>query len=395
MADSRFADAERELRACLQQAPDSVEANCDDGAAAQHAKGVAGKPPSTWPNCCGWDASRSRILILLGSLQESYEDTAVIDTAHVSISGRSAAGRRTGPHRSCAVNKVREAQELLQKVAGQVSRTSRSPGAAGPTAARSETGERVPALASGACRPAAQAHPEVWFTRATWAERHDQLQAAARCYWETLRRAPHHRIANYNLGVVLQAVGSTRGRRAVPAALPGHCRIWRRRSSPCSRDGPNVEAMQRAAQLTEAQGRLWEAWGWQTAVLSIAPGHRKPPPRATACAHGSTKTSRRWSSRARRPPSRWISATIRCRTFRAPAADAPAGRPPGITPVNFVDQAAEIGIEFRYFDSWVAAGRELMLLENPGGGVAILDYDNDGWPDMYLTQCCRWPVDLE
>ena len=61
--------------------------------------------------------------------------------------------------------------------------------------------------------------------------------------------------------------------------------------------------------------------------------------------------------------------------------------------MNFVDQAHDAGIDFRYFDSWVAAGRELMLLENPGGGIAILDYDNDGWPDIYFTQCCRWPVD--
>ena len=36
--------------------------------------------------------------------------------------------------------------------------------------------------------------------------------------------------------------------------------------------------MRRAAQLTEELGRLWEAWGWQIAILSVESGQ----PEATA-----------------------------------------------------------------------------------------------------------------
>ena len=60
MAESRFADAERELRAGLEQEPDNVDANvmlshCSTPRA------PLGSIRRTWPDCCGWDGSRSRI----------------------------------------------------------------------------------------------------------------------------------------------------------------------------------------------------------------------------------------------------------------------------------------------------------------------------------------------
>ncbi len=75
-------------------------------------------------------------------------------------------------------------------------------------------------------------------------------------------------------------------------------------------------------------------------------------------------------------------------TEQRPPEDVPrAGR------VDFPDVAGDLGIQFTYFDSAVAAQREIMLHETIGGGVAVLDYDADGWPDLFFTQCGQWPPD--
>jgi hypothetical protein len=67
--------------------------------------------------------------------------------------------------------------------------------------------------------------------------------------------------------------------------------------------------------------------------------------------------------------------------------DAPAKRPPppspqSPSPVTFADVTAQSGVNFKHAASPTA---QKYLLETMGGGVALLDYDNDGRLDIYFT----------
>jgi len=70
-------------------------------------------------------------------------------------------------------------------------------------------------------------------------------------------------------------------------------------------------------------------------------------------------------------------------TQRAPRSSPKARTNLPIPRVNFEDVAAAAGLNFRN----VAGDRteKLYILEATGGGVAIFDYDNDGWPDIFLV----------
>jgi hypothetical protein len=69
-----------------------------------------------------------------------------------------------------------------------------------------------------------------------------------------------------------------------------------------------------------------------------------------------------------------------------PATAAAAQRPSG--PITFSDVAAQAGIRFHHNNG--AFGQKY-LPETMGSGVCVIDYDNDGWPDLFFVNGTDWP----
>jgi hypothetical protein len=61
-------------------------------------------------------------------------------------------------------------------------------------------------------------------------------------------------------------------------------------------------------------------------------------------------------------------------------------RPSG--PIEFLDVTAQAGIHFKHNSG--AFGKKY-LPETMGSGVCFLDYDNDGWQDIFLVNSMDWP----
>ena len=61
--------------------------------------------------------------------------------------------------------------------------------------------------------------------------------------------------------------------------------------------------------------------------------------------------------------------------------------------VRFVDVAADAGIHFEYYNGTTASTGLVHILQATGGGIGVIDYDQDGWPDLYFAQSGAFPVD--
>ena len=60
--------------------------------------------------------------------------------------------------------------------------------------------------------------------------------------------------------------------------------------------------------------------------------------------------------------------------------------------VKFADVTKASGVDFTHVNG--ATGKKL-LPETMGSGVAVIDYDRDGWPDLFFVNSCPWPGDPE
>jgi enediyne biosynthesis protein E4 len=69
-------------------------------------------------------------------------------------------------------------------------------------------------------------------------------------------------------------------------------------------------------------------------------------------------------------------------SFQGKAATRPSG------PIQFADVTAQAGIRFKHNSG--AFGKKF-LPETMGGGVCVLDYDNDGWQDILFVNSMDWP----
>src|SRR5437879_7592988 len=71
----------------------------------------------------------------------------------------------------------------------------------------------------------------------------------------------------------------------------------------------------------------------------------------------------------------------------SPVTPSTESRPPALKPTPglawFVDVTAASGIDFQYFDSTTSMH---YMMENMGSGVGWIDYNNDGWPDLFCVQ---------
>ena len=135
------------------------------------------------------------------------------------------------------------------------------------------------------------------------------------------------------------------------------------------------------ARLAETLGRRFEAIGFLTWMTRRRPRRpRRPDSPGPHCTAAKRRPARRGSTLAQ----------LLASEPRRGEADRPPATAEPVDPAapQFRDDAQAAGLSFVYENGESSLHQ---LPEFAGGGVGLIDYDGDGWLDVYLVQGGRFP----
>lgn len=232
---------------------------------------------------------------------------------------------------------------------------------------------------------AADESAAIWFARGEMAEQLGQTAAACRCFWEATRRDAAHQRAHYRLGQLL--AGVNRAGAAKDFAQRGADLQQLVLAVKAYSLDYNLSAAARIVPICLSCGLQWEAQGWAALarsknikIAAVTPGASSP---RVARTHD---LARRWKLDDLPLPI-WPSAS----QPQSPNSEAIASS--GEQTIHFEDQAEQAGLNFRFVSGDDPEKPGMRTFEFTGGGVGVIDFDMDGWPDLYLTQGGEWPLD--
>ncbi|MDG2131095.1 MAG: FG-GAP-like repeat-containing protein [Fuerstiella sp.] len=231
----------------------------------------------------------------------------------------------------------------------------------------------------------ADEHPTIWFIRGVRARQRGELRVAARCFYETLIQSPNHRRAVYQLGQVLVKLELSSGDELAARSRQLY-ELTRSMNDVVEGDGTDPSVLRHVVDLLQDTGRILEARAW------------------ALYADRSTGSSE-WRGLITRlnaritpdtPPVlapmnlalRFELSDFPAEGTRSPAsnADVASDAHGGI---RFVEGTSG-GIEFEYNNGPDKSTKGVRMFEQNGGGVAVVDFDMDSWPDLYFPQGVEW-----
>lgn len=257
-------------------------------------------------------------------------------------------------------------------------------------------------------------NPDIWIVRGVRARSRESSRVAARCFWESVRRAPNHRRGNYQLGQVLIALGETSGHDF--AGRSGKLfELTQAMSMVQHTKAHDDAAVKRVTELMEEGSRIWEAWAWAAWAAQAFPLATWPATTVARLSPLLDDNTPQMLDSANLALRYDLSSFPNYQELLHHAGHDTGGGSGGLrqSSIRFKEERAA-GIDFVYINGSDPLTSEHLrdesqksesriekrgrsriqnrtrIFEMNGGGVAVLDFDGDGWPDLYFTQGAAW-----
>ncbi|MCA9061829.1 MAG: VCBS repeat-containing protein [Planctomycetaceae bacterium] len=235
--------------------------------------------------------------------------------------------------------------------------------------------------------------PDIWFARGLRSQFQQQPRMAARCFWETLRLAPNHRRAMFQLGRTLSELNDPHAA-AVSERATVLLEVSDLAAGLLERPATANTSVRKLVDALSQTGRTWEACVWGDLAARSLPEEQWPVRFLQQAAPQLT---------TKLP----LVTSEKNIAIMVDLSDLPTYTPriqEMLTPESATaDRTASLRFEaetsalpdFVYDNAADDATPGARMQEQTGGGVTVLDIDRDTHPDLYLVQGGHWPQDSD
>lgn len=231
--------------------------------------------------------------------------------------------------------------------------------------------------------PGLATSPQYWTVAGMWAQRRGRHRQAARAFWEALRRddaaAPE---ALTRLASSLNQCGRERAAQQVVDRIAKRGAMQDALETYIERESRSQRAAMRVAETMMDLGRVWESEAWARLATSL-PEEPLTDVRQRYMAIRSKLTEQSpWRIPGTSLPERLDLSDL-------PLVDwAPESSSQSLSPrlasgqIHFQDQAQQRGWIHTCKTASAAGQNEHWIHRSLGGGIGVIDFDLDGWPDL-------------
>lgn len=390
MATGHAREAEQSLRRALQHDPGHALANKKLAVLLQIQGRTRESAPYVRRLLLDGDLAKDHLL-MIGAIDTTYvEDYQFVENCLKSDAANSAVllGRA---RQSLAKSRLKDAEPILQRIVAEQPDSIEAQARLGGVLVERGDDRRFLEWRRKLPR-GAESHPEIWHVQGLWARRNGQLLGAARCFLEAARLDPNHKGAIFQLSQLLSETEH--------ADVVAQLSVRSQRLSQLHyllmevRFGYNAQLARKMVDLLDLLDRPLEAIGWCYVLKDWKMGNEEwAIPRAeqirVKLTGEETLTLASGNPVARLDPNdfplpRWPDTAAESEELQSPSARDGA--------IQFADTARDAGIEFQYFNGTTADSGLGHILQATGGGIAVIDYDLDGWQDLYFIQSGPFPI---
>ncbi|OYW22805.1 MAG: hypothetical protein B7Z55_04220, partial [Planctomycetales bacterium 12-60-4] len=240
--------------------------------------------------------------------------------------------------------------------------------------------------------PAKLDHPNSWFIWGVWQVRQEDYPSAVRCFGEALERDPKHAGAASQMIVPLRKLGQE--------ASAGEWTAYVEQLAQLDQACLSVGLFEQAPDDVKAIAEWCEELGWHREARAWYRFSQQTWPERNIRSPTDDANQSESLTDANDLPQRRLVEALEFRKFPLPeripqqksieiASTGTSMRP---AQWRLDNDAAQLGIDFRFHNGLPDERPQGFMFEFAGPGIGILDYDNNGWPDLELTQGAPWPV---